>query len=237
MMRLLHTSSRLAALLLLTIPMRAADVRGEVEVLSDTRDKRARAQSIADVIVWLQATTGSPVPTGTGERARMLQKDKTFIPHVLPIRVGTVVDFPNADPIFHNAFSNYDGELFDVALYPPGTTRSVRFRRPGIVRVFCNIHPAMSAIIMVLDTPYFAKLGSDGTYTIRQVPPGTYELHVFDERATHNSEKASVLRVTTSDVSAPRISISEVGYAQMPHKNKYGDDYGPVHDSYEVPAR
>ncbi len=80
----------------------------------------------------------------------MLQKNKMFTPHILPIVAGTAVDFPNSDPIFHNAFSSYDGQIFDVGLYPPGSSKSVRFGRPGVVRVFCNIHPAMSAIILVL---------------------------------------------------------------------------------------
>ena len=86
----------------------------------------------------------------------MRQKNKTFSPHILAISAGTFVDFPNDDPIFHNAFSSYSGEIFDVGLYAPGTSRSVQFSRAGIVRVFCNIHSSMSAVIVVLPTPYFA---------------------------------------------------------------------------------
>ena len=93
----------------------------------------------------------------------MLQKNKVFVP---PVAAGTAVDFPNADPIFHNAFSSYDGQIFDVGLYPPGTTRSVYFRRACFVRVFCKIHAAMSAVILVLPTPYFATTAKDGTFRI-----------------------------------------------------------------------
>ena len=94
----------------------------------------------------------------------MLQKGKMFTPHILPIMTGTTVDFPNSDPIFHNAFSSYNGQIFDVGLYPPGTSKSVRFTRPGVVRVFCNIHPTMSAIILVLEHALFR---ADGAETAR----------------------------------------------------------------------
>src|SRR5204863_367127 len=110
-----------------------------------------RKENYSGVVVWLDPQVAMPPAPG---QARMLQKDKTFIPHVLPITVGTTVDFPNADPIFHNAFSNYNGQLFDIGLYAPGSSRSVRFKSAGIVRVFCNIHANMSAVIVVLATPY-----------------------------------------------------------------------------------
>jgi plastocyanin len=182
---------------------------------------------MADIVVWLGS--GSPSsPTAQGH-AQLLQKKKMFHPHVLPIRRGTVVDFPNADPIFHNAFSNYNGQIFDVGLYPPGTSRSIMFRRAGIVRVFCNIHPAMSAIILVLDTPYFARVHADGTYVMKDVEPGTYDVHWFDERATAVDAKQLQTTVAAEDttVEIPPIRLSEAGYVQIPHKNKYGRDYPP----------
>jgi hypothetical protein len=172
------------------------------------------------------------------EHRTLLQKNKMFHPHVLPIRVGDVVDFPNADPIFHNAFSNYDGQLFDVSLYPPGTSRSVRFRKSGVVRVFCNIHPMMSAIILVLDTPYFTRLDSEGQFHMEGVPAGGFSLHAFDERATGTKKDGTALDVPDTDasVTAPAVSISEAGYVRPPHKNKYGQDYPAKADTYsEVP--
>ncbi len=96
-----------------------------------------------------------------------------------------MVDFPNADPIFHNAFSSYSGQVFDIGLYPPGTTRSLRFAREGVVRVFCNIHSSMSAVIVVLASPYFATTKRDGVVrdfaTFRRA---IYQLTVFHERAS-----------------------------------------------------
>lgn len=118
------------------------------------KDPSVRKHSdFSGVVVWLDPVAGAP-PWPKPRTAEMVQRAKRFIPHVLAITVGSTADFPNYDPIFHNAFSNYDGQVFDVGLYPPGTTRSVPFRKEGIVRIFCDIHPTMSAIIVVLRSPY-----------------------------------------------------------------------------------
>lgn len=205
----------------------ASTVTGAIEVAPGSEHARVAGSNLADIVVWLQPQDGSGTQLSAPAHIRLLQKDKMFHPHVLPIRVGTIVDFPNADPIFHNAFSNYDGQLFDVGLYPPGTSRSVRFRRPGVVRVFCNIHPAMSAIILALDTPYFNRAAKDGQFRIPDVPPGRYELHVFDERATQTPEAPILIDVEPGDLetSAPLIRLGESGYVRPAHKNKFGLDY------------
>ena len=155
-----------------------------------------------------------------------------FTPHVLPVMAGTTVDFPNSDPIFHNAFSSYNGQIFDVGLYPPGTSRSVRFTRPGVVRVFCNIHPAMSAIILVLNTPYFVKTAKDGSFEMN-VPPGRIRTERLS-RAGHGtgtgrSGPANRCR-RNRRLRVPPITVSEAGYLVAPHKNKYGHDYPPSSD-------
>jgi len=184
-------------------------------------------------VVWLEPLDNTANLGDRPPHVRMLQKDKMFHPHILPILVGTAVEFPNADPIFHNAFSNYDGQLFDVALYPPGSSRTVVFRKPGVVRVFCNIHPSMAAIILVLKTVYYTKVASDRSYRIPNVPPGQYALSFFDERAT-GEQKTLLLTapVGVMEVNAPTLQISEAGYVTMAHKNKYGRNYPPEADSY-----
>ncbi len=183
---------------------------------------------------------GSPPATISSRHFRMLQKDKNFLPHILPIPAGSIVDFPNDDPIFHSAFSSYNGQVFDVGLYPPGETRSVRFTRPGVVRVFCNIHPAMSAVILVLTTPYFATTDKNGAFHI-EAPPGEYELNVFHERATEATLNSLTRRITigTQPQDLPDIVISEAGYVAGPHKNKFGKDYPPDsgHDAVYPGAR
>ena len=185
------------------------------------------------VVVWLEPATGTPVIPASAGRAQMVQKNKTFTPHVLAITVGTVVDFPNFDPIFHNAFSNYNGQIFDIGLYPPGTTRSLAFRREGVVRVFCNIHPTMSAVIVVLKSPYFATSAKNGGFEIAHVPAGSYRTHVFHERAAEQTLAALTRTIEVGDgpLELAPIQISESGYLELPHKNKFGKDYPPATDS------
>jgi plastocyanin len=214
-------------------------VSGRVE-LRDSQDAAVRKhKDFSGVVVWLEPVAASPDPPPPGAIAKMIQKDKTFTPHVLPIRVGTSVDFPNADPIFHNAFSNYNGQLFDVGLYPPGTSRRVRFARPGVVRVFCNIHANMSAVIVVLNTPYFEATQKNGTFQLNDIPPGEYTLRFFHERATQATLDSLTRRVTIGggSVTLPTSGISESGYIVIPHHNKYGHDYtDPPDDGGVYPA-
>jgi plastocyanin len=204
----------------------AAQVSGNVILRDSHISAVAKLGDYSGVVISLAPTSGTPDPEP--RRARMLQKNKTFIPHVLPVSVGSTVDFPNADPIFHSAFSSYNGQIFDVGLYPPGTNRAVRFTRPGIVRVFCNIHPAMSAVIVVLETPYFAVTARDGSFRLT-APPGDYELNVYHERATEATlhKLSRPVKIGGEPVRIPPITISESGYIALPHKNKYGHEYPP----------
>ena len=138
----------------------AAVVTGHVE-LTNSRDPSARHHNYSGVVLWLEPVD-RPAPAVPPRRERMVQKDKRFQPHVLAIGVGGTVDFPNLDPIFHNAFSNYSAQQFDVGLYPPGSSKSVVFVKPGIERVFCNIHSSMSAIIAVVPTPWYTVTQDSG---------------------------------------------------------------------------
>ncbi len=211
------------------ISLSAATVSGTVELRESRVESVSRGQDYSGVVISLQAVNQST--TAADKHVTMLQKNKMFSPHILPVIAGTTVDFPNADPIFHSAFSTYSGQIFDVGLYPPKTSRSVRFQRPGIVRVFCNIHPTMSAIILVLTTPHFAVTPHDGSFHL-DVPPGSYDLSVYHERATALSLQALSHRilVTPEGIRIPPIVVSEAGYLMAPHKNKYGKDYEPPPD-------
>lgn len=225
----------LAIFCLATAPLQlpGATVSGSVQ-LTLSHDPAVRKHlDYSGVVVWLEPLSGAPVIPVKARHAEITQKDKTFSPHVLAVMVGTTVDFPNDDPIFHNAFSNYNGQIFDIGLYPPGTSRAITFRREGMVRVFCNIHPTMSAVIVVLKTPYFAVSGKNGGLQITGVPPGSYRMQVFHERATEQTLAALTRTIEISDEQAqlPAISVSESGYLQPPHKNKYGKDYPPDPDS------
>lgn len=201
-------------------------VSGRVE-LSDAR--KAPQKDSSAVVVWLEPRDGKAEPK-PGPTQSIAHRNKTFVPHLLAITPGTKVTFPNLDPFFHNAFSNYDGQVFDVGLHPPGSAREVVFRRPGIVRMFCNIHPTMSALIVVLESPYFAVTDAAGEYSIRDVPEGSYKLLLFHERVLPETLAARGRSITlgAADFGVPVITLSEAGYLTRPHKNKYDKDYPPV---------
>jgi len=215
------------------LPVWCASVRGSV-VLTDSRDPGVRRnKNFSGVVVWLEPAAGDAPRIVPARHYRMEQKDKHFKPHVLAIPVGATVDFPNRDPIFHNVFSNYDGQIFDLSLYRPNTSRDVLFKKAGIVRVFCNIHPTMSAVIAVLDTPWFAVSDAGGSFEIHEVPPGNYTLHIFHERATDETLHSLVQSVSVENTTMrvlQAVRISETGYIPAPHKNKCDKDYPPVID-------
>jgi plastocyanin len=199
----------------------AATVQGKIE-LTDAKKKA----SAAGVVVWLEAVGGA-APAAAG-RYVLDQKNKRFLPHVMAVPVGAQVDFPNHDPIFHNAFSNFAGQPFDTGLYAPGTSQKITFRREGVVRVFCNIHAQMSAVIVVVPTPYFAVTNAAGAYQIANVPAGEYVLKVFHERATPETLAKLERRVTVGgDEELEALRISESGYLEVGHKNKHGREYPP----------
>lgn len=205
----------------------AATLSGHVVVLSADQGSAKKTRDSAGVVVWIEPD-GGPLAAPSLARAVMEQRNKTFSPHVMAVQLGTAVDFPNFDPIFHNVFSNYDGQIFDLQLYAPQTTRRVVFRRPGMVRVFCNIHATMSAIIAVLPTPYFTVTASDGRFAI-QAPPGAYRFHVWHERSQLEmlAKLERSFTLPAAGLAMGEIHVSEQGYLALPHKNKYGRDYRP----------
>jgi plastocyanin len=132
----------------------------------------AASRPLSNAVVWLEAPN-APVAPSTG-RVVLDQRDLSFYPHVLAVRVGTTVDFPNDDRVFHNVFSFRDGKRFDLGMYPVGTMRRVTFDHAGVSRLFCNIHPNMAAYIVAVDTPYFATTDRSGAFAMPDVPAGSY---------------------------------------------------------------
>ena len=130
-----------------------------------------------NAVVWLDATAAPTRAQAT--KVVLDQRNLDFSPSVLAVRVGTVVQFPNRDRVFHNVFSFHDGKRFDLGLYPVGTQRYVTFDHPGLSRIFCNIHPNMAAYVMAVATPYFSVSDENGRFTIAAVPPATYTYHAW----------------------------------------------------------
>ena len=154
-------------------------------------------------------------------RFTLAQKNKTFQPNLLPVPAGSTVDFPNNDPIFHNVFSLSPPQPFDLGLYRAGETRARLFSQPGTYRVFCNIHPQMTAVVLVLPTPYATVAASDGRFLL-DLPPGRYRITALSERAEPVSvEVASATGATTT----PDLTLDESSWVFVQHKDKFGKDY------------
>ena len=222
-----------------------ATVRGRVEVsrAAKAEVKKAEAKgrhgAIPETVVWLTPAAGSgveldaPKPNESGN-PKLVQKNKTFEPRVLVIPAGSMVEFPNRDPFFHNVFSLFEGKRFDLGLYEAGSSRAVRFDRPGISYIFCNIHPEMSAVIITLATPLYAIANGDGRVSIARVPYGRYVLHIWSEGMGPENEKPLAREITIGQeaTSLGVIRVPEANGQHVAHKNKYGRDYDqPTPDS------
>jgi hypothetical protein len=179
------------------------------------------------VVIWLEPLTGTSALSFPPGHYTLLQKNRTFIPHLQVVPVGSVIEFPNRDPFFHNVFSLFNGKRFDLGLYEAGSSKSVRFSMAGVSYIFCNIHPEMSAVVIALNTPLFAVGDAKDSVLLRGIPPGDYKLHVWIEgvpqsfldglsRPMHFSIHAVDLGVLKAPI---------VGAGTMPHSNMYGQEY------------
>ncbi|HEX4076040.1 MAG TPA: hypothetical protein VHX49_11625 [Candidatus Acidoferrales bacterium] len=207
---------------------------GDVTIVAQGKQRHSGlAGNIADasdVVVWLVPLDGVAAPQAAPARPpQIIQRNKTFVPHVLAVQVGTVVQFPNEDPFFHNIFSLFDGKRFDLGLYEAGSTRSVRFDRAGVSFLFCNIHPEMSAVVIAVETPYFALSNRSGHWVIPGVPDGRYEMHVWYERSSPEgiSSLTRPVVISASTRALDRVRVVENPNFTLAHKNKYGQDYVP----------
>ncbi len=151
-------------------------------------------------VVYLESAPRGAFDQNEPDRAVMDQRNETFVPHVLAVTTGTTVDFPNSDRIYHNVFSLSKTRSFDLGRYPVGRSKSVRFDRPGIVRVFCDIHSHMSAFILVFGHPFYSVTDAAGRYRIDNVPPGTYTLVAWNEGVASESRSVNVPDGTSAEV-------------------------------------
>jgi len=154
-----------------------------------------------NIVIYLKSNTmlNSATPEDS-QTLQIAQLGETFIPHVLPIVKGSTVEFPNQDPIFHNVFSLSGTKSFDLGRYPKGDSRSVAFDQVGVVPVFCHLHSDMSAIVMVLDNPYFDVPGPDGHYQIDNIPSGSYTLVAWHERSEQVEQQVEVIAGQTLEL-------------------------------------
>jgi plastocyanin len=191
-------------------------------------DEKRKPHDPSNVVLWLTPAEGTLPSAAPSTRPRLVQKNKSFEPHVLVVPVGAEVEFPNRDPFFHNVFSLFEGKRFDLGLYEAGSTRNVVFDKPGISYIFCNIHAEMSAVVVVLNTPYYGTSDRRGQLLLHDVAPGRYIQHVWYEGALPDALNALTREVTIS-TNTSTLGVLHVPAANLPpaHKNLYGRDYTP----------
>jgi plastocyanin len=214
---------RLPALLaaifaLAALPLAAANVTGKVAFVT----KRGQNPVPAETLVWIEPLTGRAQHVVPGNY-QIVTRNKTLVPHVLAIPVGSTVVFPNDDPISHNLFSLSSNNAFDLGLYRKGAGKSQKFESPGIVNVYCNVHPNMSAVIHVMATPYFAFADQNGNFAVTNVPPGKYRLVAWNEQGGQNE-----VPVDISAGGAPpaiALTLDSRNYRATQHLDKTGKAY------------
>lgn len=213
----------LAGVLAVALPLAAATVTGKVSFIT----KKGQNPIANETLVWLEPASGR-APSRPPAKFQMTTRGKTLIPHVLAIPVGSTVDFPNDDPISHNLFSLSSASTFDLGLYRRGAGKSHKFEAPGVVNVYCNVHPTMSAVIHVMPTAYYGFADGNGNFALANVPAGKYKLFAWNEQGGQT--------VANLDVGAggavAGLTLDSSNYRAGTHTNKVGKPYGAVPRDY-----
>ena len=189
-------------------------------------------------VVWLEPLPGTPALSfPSHDHYTLVQKNRTFIPHLQVVPAGSVVEFPNEDPFFHNVFSLFDGKRFNLGLYEAGSSKSVTFSRVGASYIFCNIHPEMSAVVIALSTPLYAIADTKDSVLIRGIPSGDYTLHVWIEGVRQSFLEGLSRPVHFSDdaIDLGELKAPIAGARTTSHTNMYGQAYAPDGQSPYLP--
>jgi plastocyanin len=200
-------------------PATGGELRGRLDLV-DAKGRPASDVEPAKAVVYFQPAGARAALSGPHRTYEIVTRDKEFVPRVLAVPVGSSLRFPNADPILHNVFSVSPGNAFDLGLYRAGPGKTTRLDRPGIVRVFCNVHHSMVAYVLVLDTPYYAAPDAAGDFVLSGLPDGAGTLTVWHEQAEPSSLQVRVPAAT------PLIVRLEATRPRVPpHLNKLGRSY------------
>ena len=200
-----------------------ARVSGRITIL-EKRNKPS--PDLGAAVIYLEGTGAAATPAAVD----ITINDKVYRPRVVVIPIGSTVRFPNTDPFDHNVFSVTEPNQFDLGLYGRGAAKTHTFTHPGLVRVYCNVHPRMVAYVVVMANRYYAQPGVDGSFTIENVLPGHYKLHVWHERISAEIVKDVI--VTATGAADLRVALDARGYKWRDHKNKDGQEY-PTNAGYE----
>ena len=197
-------------------PRAPVSVSGRVSLAE--RGNRS-AKDVGQSVVWLEAGGAGAIPP---KHVSVLTEGKEFRPRVSVVPAGSTVVFPNNDPFNHNVFSVSQEGQFDLGLYGRGQSRQTKFNRPGVIRVYCNVHASMAAFVVVRDNPWFTQPSADGSFTIPAVAPGRYTLHAWHERAP---EVIREITVDARGVDTLQLQLDARGYKFVEHLNKFGQPY------------
>lgn len=172
-----------------------------------------REDEYQNVVIYLEPLGFETPPFSPVSGLEIRQQGESFIPHVLPVTVGSTVAFPNLDPIFHNVFSLSRSKTFDLGRYPQNQSRTVTFDAPGVVPVFCHLHSDMSAVVVVLDTPWYTVPQVNGQYQIADLPAGTYRVTAWHERSESVETEITIAagEIVTLNLSVPVADESAAG--------------------------
>lgn len=214
-------------------------VTGQVEIVSrgaQASNAVSKPADASNVAVWLLPLDHPAEPVSEHPSAhlpQMMQRNKQFEPHVLVVQVGSLVQFPNKDPFFHNVFSRYNGKRFDLGLYEAGSTKSVRFDKPGVSYIFCDIHAEMSAVVLAVESRYFGLSDHSGKVSIPDVPAGRYQMRVWYERSLPDELKTltRTVNISPSEHTLQAIEVVTNPNFTLAHKDKNGQDYVPPPNS------
>ena len=185
--------------------------------------KRGQNPIVNETLVWLEPAAGVRVPKRAPATFTMTTRGKALLPHVLAVPIGSTVNFPNEDPISHNLFSLSSANSFDLGLYRTGAGKSHTFTTPGIVNVYCNVHPNMSSVIQVMPTPYYGFADASGNFALADVVPGKYEIVAWNEQG--GMAHGGTLEVPAAGVPNIALTIDTRNYRVAGHSNKEGKPY------------
>jgi len=204
-----------------------ASIQGSVTITN--RDGSAKKDH-SGVVVFLDELEKPSTQTAPGKRAVIQQIKKKFIPEILPIQVGTTVDFPNDDMVFHNVFSLSKTKNFDLGLYKQGESKSATFDKPGLVKIYCNIHPQMIAYILVLTNPHFTVTDRNGQFSLLYDNEGQVTVRTwYSKSSTFPEERVHITSAGVKDLNFGitediRFKIIEESIS-IKHTNKWGQEY------------
>lgn len=208
-----------ALLALGALPLAAATVSGKISFVT----KRGQYPVANETLVWLEPAGGKNMRR-TPQTYQMMTRGKALIPHIVAVPIGSTVQFPNDDPISHNLFSLSSNNGFDLGLYRRGAGKAHKFDTPGVVNVYCNVHPSMSAVIHVMATPYYTFADAAGNYAVGDVPPGKYRLVAWNEQGgqTNSSIEVSASGAVSGTLA---VTLDSRNYRLTSHTDKSGKPY------------